>query len=295
MKVLFSAFITLFVLASTAHAIDLSLTTGSSMKNSSEDSMTWKRSQEQSSGADVQLSMDAVFRPALIALEKKYSPWKSCRVLSHPLMPADVGLSAMIEDGMIDTIKAQYLKEAAESNSDIAELADVAKIKHYRACLALYGAVIGEAYANLQGELGKVAKVSKGANAAVVAGLAREDLDALAVMAMEKTVTATIRNKRIRDLYKQAVEDQEPCRFAGEVNHLVCGSTEIVLAAKPKLSVEGIEMYGEHFAGYSGNYTLKAGNTKNREQVLSDKKSWDREKDGKQSLSPSGLLGHVHE
>lgn len=278
-------------LAGQAMALDLQTGNGSNIRNGGETGESWKHGKDQSSSADITLAMDAVFRPALLAAEIKYEPWKSCRVLSHPLMPADVGLSWEIEPGDYDTIKADSLNQAAKVNDYIANFADEAKIKEYRKCLALYGAVIAASYQNLNSQLANVA--TTGVGGIQIRGLGQNNFRAQAIMAVEKTISQPIGNKRIRGLYHQAVEDSEACRFGGDLNTIVCGGTQIILGPKPHLTVGGVELYGDQAYGLRGNYTLKAGKTTNYDQMDSEKTSWDRHKESRQSLSPTSLLGQI--
>jgi hypothetical protein len=280
---------------STALAIDTTYDTGRSKKDVREKSMQRRRSEDRSRSAEATLQMDALFRPVLLNLEHDTEPWKSCRVLSTPLMPADVGLSAIDEVGLIDSLKSEYLNQAAHANSAISGLADEARLINYRNCLALYGAVIGDAYQQLRASLPKVAQVAEGKNAVTVTGLSRNDMQILSRLAVEQTVANAVKDNRIRKLYSDVVNEQSPCRFAGHLQHFVCGAVGIIIGPKPQLIIGGVEMYGDRFAGLSGQIVARASKNEGREKVLRMAQSWDRDRRQHYNVSVGKLIPGLHQ
>ncbi|MDA8338366.1 MAG: hypothetical protein M0Z70_03575 [Nitrospiraceae bacterium] len=251
---------------------------------------------------------------------------QECKIASNPKLPRDFGLSAELRPGVIDTIKADYLSKAAQSNSYIKDnvglMGEIA-VQAYRNCLAAYGATIAQAYLNLTADLNDLkASVSKDENGNItVRGMGYDDFIILADAALQKALK-DITNSTIKRTYERATQDNSPCQFDRSIENIKCGSSLIILGTKPQLFISGVQWYGERFAGYQGAYKVskswsyqdaieKLKSTskyskwasevskyaeelesqgKTREATLVRKKAWELAKSGKQSVSPAKLI-----
>ncbi len=209
-------------------------------------------------GADVTLPLEAVFLDLIAQMEiNNIKPFGVCRIATEPQLPRDFGLSAEIRPGIIDTIKADYLSKAAQSNSFIRGIADEQAIRQYRNCLVQYGAIIAQAYLNLSADIDNLgASVSKDKDGNItVRGLGYEDFISLADSALQKALKG-ITNSTIRRKLDRTLQDSRPCKFDRSVENIKCGSSLIILSTKPQLFVSGIEFYGQRFAGFQGAYKV---------------------------------------
>lgn len=157
----------------------------------------------------------------LLVLEySNVQPFASCRVLSKPKLPRDLGLSCVDEDGMINEGKCSYLKEAAQNNyplSEVVDYEDLKNIKQYMACVGLYGAIIAQ---NMKGENGFVLK-----------------------------------DKELKSIYKMFVDQlkNSECRLIG-ADTIACGSAMIKLSFTPVLEFSNINLYSsKEFYSYTSN------------------------------------------
>ena len=357
MKTLISmhCIVTLLLFTSTAFALDTSIDTGKTRKTDKEQSQSLKKSQEEKdtkgkrkadtttkgrdvtdsdtikaigqamsqSGADVTLPLEAVFLDRIAEMEKNAEPFVTCRIATNPKLLRDFGLSAEIRQGVIDTIKADYLSKAAQSNNYIRDLTNEQAIRQYRNCIATYGATIAQAYLYLTADLADLqVSVSKDKDGNIeVKGMGYDDFIILADSALQKALQG-ITNSTIRRTYDRATNDNSPCQFDRSIENIKCGSSLIVLGTKPQLYVSGIQWYGERFAGYQGAYKVsrswsyqdaieKLKSTskyskwasevskyaeelesqgKTKEATLVRKKAWELAKSGKQAVSPSKLI-----
>ena len=355
MKVTILIVISTFIFSVSAFALDTSTDTGKIKKTDKEQSQSLKKSQEEKdtkgkkkadttttgvdrqtqeaikaigqamsqSGADVTLPLEAVFLDRIAELENSTEPFRSCRITTNPKLSRDFGLSAEIRPGVIDTIKADYLSKAAQSNSYIRDIADEPSLRQYRNCLAIYGATIAQVYLNLTADLNDLkASVSKDENGNItVRGMGYDDFIILADAALQKALK-DITNSTIKRTYERATQDNSPCQFDRSIENIKCGSSLIILGTKPQLFISGVQWYGERFAGYQGAYKVskswsyqdaieKLKSTskyskwasevskyaeelesqgKTREATLVRKKAWELAKSGKQVVSPSKLM-----
>lgn len=275
-------------------------------------------------GADVTLPLEAVFLDLIAQMEiNNVEPFRACRIATEPQLPRDFGLSAEIRPGIIDTIKADYLSKAAQSNSFIRGITDEQAIRQYRNCLVQYGAIIAQAYLNLSADINNLGvSVSKDKDGnIIVRGLGYEDFINLADSALQKAIRG-ITNSTIKRMYSRALNDNSPCQFDRSIENIKCGSSLITLNTKPQLFVSGIEFYGQRFAGFQGAYKVSKSwsyqdaieklrttsryekwanevskfaealesQGKTKEATLVRKKAWERVESGKATVSPSKLI-----
>lgn len=265
-----------------------------------------------------------------IGISKEYKEnlqmLQGCKVASNPQLPRDFGLSAEYRPGVIDMIRADYLTKAAQSNNYIKDIVGLMKeieVLSYRNCLAHYGATIAQAYLYLTSDLNDLKiSVSKDENGNIaVKGMGYDDFIILADSALQKALHG-ITNSTIKRTYDRATQDNSPCQFDRSIENIKCGSSLIILGAKPQLYVSGVQWYGDRFAGYQGAYKVsklwsyqdaieKLKSTskyskfahevskyaeelesqgKTKEATLVKKKAWELAKSGKQAVSPSKLM-----
>lgn len=214
-----------------------------------QDALRKVRQAMQSSSADVQMSLEAVFLNKILELEETTEPFKSCRVMSNPRLPASFGLSAEIAPGAFDSIKSQYLQQLAASNGRVSDVADENGILAYRDCLALYGAFIGTAYLNLTGSVEQL-KSDAGS-------IGHDDILKLAAQALQKAVEGGVTEaKGVKALHERILKAQGPCFFDSAVNNIKCGVSSLVLSGKPQLYAGSIPVYGAGFSGFTGTYRV---------------------------------------
>lgn len=208
----------------------------------------------QSGQLDITITPDMFFLRRVQELEEAgVEPFGSCRVVSAPKLPRDFGLSAEIMPGVIDTIKAGYLGNAAASNTPIASVADENAVKAYRDCLAEYGSTIREAYLILQADLAAVGgKMKQTKDGIEVRGLGLEDYQRLVGGAVDKAIQSA---KRQRYGYLLTAD---PCRFAGKPEAIQCGPAVLKLDARPELAGAGVVIYGGQFGGLQGTYKISS-------------------------------------
>ena len=352
---LLSILLAMSLFVSTAFALDTSTDTSKTKKTDKEQSQSLKKSQEEKeskgkkksdtsstgvdrqtqeaikaigqamsqSGADVTLPLEAVFLDRIAEMEMTAEPFKTCRIATQPKLSRDFGLSAEIRPGVIDTIKADYLSKAAQSNNYVRDLTNEQAVRQYRNCLVQYGAVIAQAYLYLTADLnGLQISISKDKDGNIeVKGMGYDDFIILANAALQKALQG-ITNSTIKRTYDRTVSDNSPCQLDRSIENIKCGSSLIVLGAKPQLYVSGIQWYGDRFAGYQGSYKVsrswsyqdaieKLKSTskyskwasevskyaeelesqgKTKEATLVKKKAWELAKSGKQSVSPAKLI-----
>lgn len=282
----------------------------------------------ESSNIDVSLSLEVVFADKLAELEKTAEPFASCQLITNPKLPQNFGITAEIRPGVIDTIRAGYFSNAAQSNSLIKNLADENAIVRYRNCLVFYGALIGQAYLNLNSDIADLkADVSKDKEGnIIIKGLGYDDFVSLADESLRKAID-NLNNKTIIRLYEKITNNDTPCRFEKSIEIIQCGNSQITLSAKPQLVSLGIPVYGSGFAGFQGSFKVSRGwsysdaieklkststyskfadevskyaeelesQGKTKEATFVKKKAWELAESGKQNLSVSNLIPNIHQ
>lgn len=180
-------------------------------------------------------------------------PFASCRVASHPRLPADFGLSAEVGPGAIDTIKASYIRDAAGNNMPVADLANEVEIKAYRDCLAFYGAILQQANISLGDSIKKLkASVKNRQGQVEVKGIGLADYEMLAAGSLLRAVE----KREAAERKYQSLLTNEPCRFAGRPEDILCGPLELHLGSQPKLTAGSTGIYGNGYGGVSGQYRI---------------------------------------
>jgi len=212
------------------------------------------------SNLDVTLSLGNVFLQSLAILEQS-EPILKAHMLTRPRQPADFGLSAEIQPGVIDSIKADLLNKAASSNSPVSSVGSNGRIRLYRDSLALYGIIVAQAYLNLSSDLARLdAGASRDEKGNItVKNLGYNDLLVLADGTLLRAVK-NVKDKRLQRLYQAVIDDKTPCRFAGSVTEIQCGSSTMTISGKPSLTALGMTIFSQDgFAGFTGNYKISSG------------------------------------
>jgi hypothetical protein len=282
----------LLILANTAYALDLGIDNNKSQKIDREKSLSTKNTEEQrtssgtkksnttttgsdkndqqivkevgqrqkSSVLDITLPLGNIFLPSLAMLETS-KPKLKYHLLSNPRQAADFGLSAEIQPGVVDSIKADLLSKGATSNSSVTSIGgNNIQLQTYRDNLALYGVVIGQAYLNLSSDLAALnAKVTKDKDGNIVVhDLGYNDLLTLADGALLRAINK-IHDRRLQKIYQSTVTDKTFCRFAGSITEIQCGSSMITISGKPTLVALGETIFSSNsFAGFTGNYKISS-------------------------------------
>lgn len=352
---IYSVIITTIIIFSpvfgSATSMDTSVDTNQSQKSGTEQSQSQKKSKEQKSskgkrkstttstgvdkqtseavkaveqaaqskGADVALDLQAVFLDRITELENNTEPFMSCKIATYPKLPRDFKINAEVRPGVIDVYKADFYRQAGETNAAVAGIGDEAEIRAYRNCLVSYGAIIAQAYLNLTGDLTslKAAGEKDKEDNTIIKGIGYDDFVMLSESALQKAVQ-TIENKTIKRTLDRVVNDNTPCRFEKGRELIQCGASQIHLSAKPVLIVSSVMWYGDKFGGFSGSYKVSKGwslsnaleklkstskyaklandtsvyaeelesNGKTKEAVEARKEVWEVAKSGKVSFSP---------
>ncbi len=276
MKTIFSFIFLMCILAGPAYALDTSTESGKTQKSEREQSLQQKKATEQGTAIEIRFGLDQVFLPILAELEKKDKTFKNCRVISKPLLPGDIGVSSAMGDGTYDVIASHIYDQQAKSNT---AAPSQGKIKHYRNCMALYGAVVAQAHYILSGML-------------PAGAIGPEDLKTLARIAVEKAISCGF-SGNVKSLFDMIVTDKMPCRFNGTLDRYKCGMSTLDLSSQ-KLYVGNTEFYGDKFAGYVGEYKVSQTSRASREQVQTQKQAWDISKNSKQTVDAGKLLPPIH-
>jgi hypothetical protein len=272
--------------------------------------------------ADVTLSLEMVFLDRISQMEQQgEGEFGKCRIVTRPKLPRDFGISAEVSPGVIDSIKAEYLSKAVQSNTYVTGITSEEDIRVYRNCLAFYGAVIGQAYIYLSSDLHSLGIKSN------TKSIGYDDFVSLANTALQRALQS-IKNATIKNTYNRIVTDTSPCRFAQSIEnlHVQCGPVLLVIGPRPQMFVMGAaQWYGEKFAGYGGQWRVskawsyqsavealkttskyeKWANVvskfaeeletkgKAKEAVAVRKKAWEIAKKGGQTVSPKNLLPNL--
>lgn len=221
-----------------------------------DDSEKISGSEGKAGSLDVSIEPSIYFLRAIRNLEQTgVEPYASCQVVSHPKLAADFGLTGDMGNGWVNTTKLEFMSKAATSNMPLSSVgADEEGIRNYRNCLAVYGAVVREAYLQLQEDVtGMEHGVKKTAGGEIVVrsmGLA--DYKVIAERALDRAVAAADRER-----YDYLISD-DPCRFEGKTEAIQCGSVRLTLGTKPELIAAGVNIYGTQFGGLSGAYKLSS-------------------------------------
>jgi len=354
----------IFAISVSLFAADTSKETGKSKKSSRESSITQKKTKEQreskgkktsettvqgldkesrdtlkevgeslkSTGVEITLNLENLFFPLIAEVEggQEINRFTACKVITDPKLPRDFGISAEISPGVIDTIKSQWIANMAQANADLKDVSPekVTELKHYSECLNFYGALIGQAYLNLEADLKSLGSVSKnGKGEMLVTGLKYDDLLLLASGALARANKEGFKNQTINSLFENVQRDlnSNSFRFDRSLENLKCGGVLITLGTIPQMNYSHVKVFGGSFAGYSGIFKVSKGFSyadaieklkstasyskfanevskyaedlesqgRSKEAYLVRKKAWDLASSGKQVASISNLLPHV--
>ncbi|MBI5749670.1 MAG: hypothetical protein HZA00_11160 [Nitrospinae bacterium] len=260
----------------TSYALDSSVDTSKQKKTDKEKTLQQKKTLEGGEVSEVSIDLYTLYLPTLLELEKSDERFRECKIISKPKLLKDFNLTSEIRPGIYDTIKAQILKDAGESNSPVSQFTDDNSIRLYRDCLALYGAIIGQASKLLKEDIGKINST-----------IGKEDIQTLSDISIQKISGF---DDTISQLYLSIIRDDTPCVFNGSPNNIMCGNSMIVISSKPTLSLNQTEIYGTKFFGYSGTIKISESSKKTKESVQTIKKNFTETKEAKQSISPSKFL-----
>lgn len=293
-----------------------SKTTSTGRDSSTAETVKDLAQQQQSSGADITIDLAALFSSHIAKLEASHPEFARCGIITRPRLPADFGLGAETTSGSIDNTRQDYLSKCASSGCAIRDFADEPAIRAYINCLALYGAMVGQAYLYLSQDLRTIGDVKN---------IGIDAFGAIAQTALARTISNGLTSKQIRDIYTDLRTENPtiPCRLDGTPTTVMCGSASVVISSgKPQLYFRGVHLYGDKFAGYTGAYklsrnwsfsyaleTLKSTSTYSkwasdvqtyaeqlesqgqaREAVLVRKKAWEIVRNNKATVSPGKLM-----
>ena len=236
-------------------------TTTQSMDKSTADQLRRLHQAMQNRSIDIEIPLQSVFLDALYKLKNQKPCCDYWPLITRPAFPRDFGLSAEIKPGMMDQIKAQYLKEAAASNALISSVAaDEDQLKYYIKSLAFYGCVIGQAYLYLQEDLSDLGIDVKGDQKGdITANLAFDDFMVLSEGALKKALSNDFQGP-VKALFDAITEDNTECRFDGQVETIRCGCSIVTLSGKAQLRALGRNVYGDGgYAGFLGKYRVSSG------------------------------------
>lgn len=213
--------------------------------------------QSRSGQLDIAISPEVAFADRLRALEQSgQQPFAMCSVISRPRLARDFGLSAEIRPGVIDTIKAGYLSQAAQSNAPVSSLANEQALKYYRDCLAIYGALVRDAFMFLSQDLEAIdAGLVKDQRGIVqIQGLGYRDFRELAAGALDRALDELFFD--LDDFANYLTDD--PCRFEGRPEAIQCGPVLMTLGTRPELTTPAMTIYGRDPGGISGTYRISS-------------------------------------
>lgn len=267
-----SLLVIIIISYSTAFAMDTGTDAGKSKKHGKEQSQSIRKSRDQGDSMEIRLSTDSVFSGIIAELESAGKLGR-CEIITHPKLPADFGLSSQIDEYTIDAVKAQYIEQQAKNNA-----VAPSGIKLYKNCMAFESAVIAQAHIYLMEMLGQAMDI--------------EAIKSLAELSVEKVLHVGIDDDNINAIYQSIKADKIPCRFNQSLHSFRCGATSLDLTSQ-KMTFGGIEIYGNKFYGYSGDYKVSASSKQTRELVLLQRRNWENSKSTKQAISLANLLPKV--
>lgn len=187
--------------------------------------------------------------------------------LSVPLLPSHIGFDTEIEGtSMIDGTKAEYLSHAAKTNALISKFADEDVVRGYIDTLAVYGAIVGQAYINLNDSVSKLdtalktngrkGRITKGVRDIQIESVGAADFDILARAALYKVFQTGITDASIKRTLNRILANNKPCRLYQDITTVVCGEIRLNLNNPGELAIAGVTWAGSAFAGYQGNYKV---------------------------------------
>jgi hypothetical protein len=209
---------------------------------------------------DMSINVSYLFIPQIIEFEKQgIGIFGSCKVFTDPLTPEKLGLSYE-ENGVIDTIKGQYLQGLQGSYAPVGYLTDEKKVVEYANCLLQYGAILAQAQLNLYNNLKKVGKVVKGR---VKGNVELEAFKRMVRGALYEAMNTKRFSPQIQNVVGK-VKVSGPCKFAGGGGNIMCGGFFLKLQVPQELSWQGFSLFGPNAFGVGGSIRVsKAAGSEN--------------------------------
>lgn len=171
----------------------------------------------------VEVSLDSLIFAEIAKLETQKEPYQSCRLITNPPLPADFDLTAEVRPDVIDIYKSEYLTKAAQSNVNVADIADLEKLKQYTICIAQYAEVASKILQSVRSSYNSISDLQKHISLLVSQ-----------YSTQKSSVSSQIENIN----FKQ-------CRFAGSINHIQCKQLYIEIADRPKLLLNKQKIFAD--------------------------------------------------
>lgn len=171
----------------------------------------------------VEVSLDSFIFAEVAKLETQKEPYRSCKLVTNPPLPTDFDLTAEVRPDVIDLYKAEYLSKAAQSNVNVADIADTEKLKQYAICITQYAEVASKVLQNIKNSYASVADLQKHISTLV-------------------NQYSTQKNKMISQIENI---DFKQCRFADATNRIQCKQLFIEIADMPKLLLNKQKIFAD--------------------------------------------------
>lgn len=171
----------------------------------------------------VEVSLDSLIFAEIAKLETQKEPYQSCRLITNPPLPADFGLTAEVRPDVIDIYKSEYLTKAAQSNVNVADIADLEKLKQYTICIAQYAEVASKILQSVRSSYNSISDLQKHISLLVSQ-----------YSTQKSSVSSQIENIN----FKQ-------CRFADSINRIQCKQLYIEIADRPKLLLNKQKIFAD--------------------------------------------------
>lgn len=176
-------------------------------------STSQRDSSTKKSAASVEVSVDSLVFAEIAKLETQREPYRSCKLITNPPLPADFDITAEVRPDVIDLYKAEYLSKSAQSNINVSELADLSKLKYYVVCIAQYAEVISKVLQKIKSSYSSTEKL-------------KEHISQL----VQKHAYG---KPQLADQIQTI--DFNQCRFADSVNRIQCKQLYVEIANVPRL------------------------------------------------------------
>lgn len=171
----------------------------------------------------VEVSLDSLIFAEIAKLETQKEPYQSCRLITNPPLPADFDLTAEVRPDVIDIYKSEYLTKAAQSNVNVADIADLEKLKQYTICIAQYAEVASKILQSVRSSYNSISDLQKHISLLVSQ-----------YSTQKSSVSSQIENIN----FKQ-------CRFADSINRIQCKQLYIEIADRPKLLLNKQKIFAD--------------------------------------------------
>ena len=179
-------------------------------------------------------------------------------------LPIDLGLAPEISrGGWINTTEQEYINKAWASNAPISQVGDQRAIELYIDQIARTGLIAAQAQIHLLDRIGQLAgkkavdkNGKKNLDASSVIGI--DDLPPLAAQAW-LDAQRDVSSPYLTGIWDriQAERKSHPCRLYGQKG-VSCGNLMVQLDEPPMMQVGNIQVFGNSFAGLSGDLKVSA-------------------------------------